>query len=125
MCHELVAMRALSVEHLLGARLRRIAPDDPALADIDFRRRNLRDRVVRQAGHLRDHSGIEPADPVAQAERAVLRIEPVVESQNRVAGLGPERLNCVTVSLREVPEIARPVVRDFGFALGSTTVTWQ
>ena len=107
-CHELIAMRALVVEHLLGARLRRVAPDDLALSDIGLGRRELGDDFLRQAGHLRDHPGIEPADPVAQAERAVLGIEPIVEGKHRVARRGPQRLDRVAVSLREMPEIPGP-----------------
>ena len=42
---------------------------------------------------------------IADAERAVFRIEPVVKGQNCMAGRGTEGLDRVTVSFGEEPEI--------------------
>src|SRR5207237_2062976 len=56
--------------------------------------------------------------PVADAECAMFRIEPVVKRENGVTRRRTEGLNRVAMAFREIPQIARPEIDDLGLALG-------
>ena len=90
-----------------GTCLRTIHRQHVALHDVGFGFRDLGECFRRDAECLRECLRIVTAHPVADAERAVFRIEPVVKGEDRVTRRRAEGLDCVAMAFRKVPE-SRP-----------------
>src|SRR5260370_31650508 len=100
-----------------GTRLRTIESQHLALHDVGLGLGDLCESLIRDAECLRKGLCIVTAHPVADAERAVFRIQPIVEGKDRVTRRRAEGLDCVAVAFGEVPEITRPEIDDLGYTL--------
>src|SRR4029077_7463700 len=99
-------MRSLAIQSPGRAGLRTIQRQYFALHDIRLGLGDLDEGLRRNAEGLRKHRRIVAAHPVADTERAMLRVEPVVESKDGVTGRRTERLDRVAVAFWKIPEIA-------------------
>src|SRR5258707_15661624 len=106
------------VELARHAGLRSVERQHIALHDVSLGLRNLAKGRGGYAKRLRQRLAVVAAHPVAEAERAVLGIEPVIERQNGMAGGCAKRLNRVAVALRKIPEVARAEIDHLGDAVG-------
>ena len=111
-------MTSPAVELARRAGLRSIQRQHFALHDVGFGLWDPRKGFRRYAEGLRKHQGVVTAHPVADAERAMFRIKPIVKRENGVTRRRTEGLNRVAKAFREIPEIAGAEIDDFGLALG-------
>src|SRR5271156_5219922 len=100
-----------------GTRLRTIERQHFALHDVGLSLGDLRERLFGDAECLRECLRIVATHPVADAERAMFRIESIVKRQDRVTGRGAKGLDRMAVSPGEIPEIAGTMIDHFGDTL--------
>jgi hypothetical protein len=110
-------MGSCVVQFAGGTRLRTIQSQHVTLHDVGFGLGDLGESFCRDAECLRERLGIVSTHPVADAERAVFRIEPIVKSKDRVTRRRTEGLDCMTVAFGKIPEITRSKIDDLGYAL--------
>ena len=111
-------MRPRPIQLAGATRLRTIQGQHFALHDVGFGPGDISESCRRNSKCLREHGAVIAAHPVTDTERAVLRIEPVVERQNRVTRRRAEGLDGVAVTPGESPEIAGTKIDDLRQAVG-------
>src|SRR5579863_437627 len=114
--HETEAVRARGIKHFFGPRLRTVEGDDLALHDVGLAARNLEHAAFRRSEGAVEQCSIEAAHPIADAERTVLGIKSVVESEYGVERLSAKGRDGVTVTLGKIPQVAWAIVDHFGLA---------
>src|SRR5271163_4274678 len=82
--HQRITMCSLAIQSSRRTRLRAIQRQYFSLHDVGLGLGNLEESFRRNAQGLRKYRRIVTAHPVADAERAMLRIETIVKRQNGV-----------------------------------------